>query len=122
VSRQARPQVLQVVFDASESTKGAGAKPAPLFKGTGYLKRGAPERRTIAIHCAACRTLLYRYAKGGTGSLVKCFVERIVEDRTVGDLKCPTCGQQFARPFAISGRPAHKIISGKVFTRGMRRK
>ena len=81
-----------------------------------------PERRTISIHCMGCRTLLYRYSKGGTGGLVKCLVERIVEDRTAGDLRCPRCGQEFARPRMMVGRPAHKIIQGKVFTRGMRRK
>jgi len=84
--------------------------------------KGAPDRRTISIHCLGCRALLYRYKKGGTGGLVKCFVERIAEDRTEGDLKCPRCGQQFARQIAIGGKPAHKIIQGKVFTRGMRRK
>lgn len=80
------------------------------------------ERRTIAIHCSGCRSLLYRYRKGGTGGLVKCFVERIVEDRTDGDLRCPHCSRSFARPIRIGGKEAHKIISGKVFTRGMRRK
>lgn len=80
------------------------------------------KQRTIAIHCAACRTLLYRYRKGGTGGLVKCFVERIAEDRTAGDLRCPACSQAFARPIDIAGRAAHKIIQGKVFTRGMRRR
>ena len=85
-------------------------------------RKGTPDRRTIGIHCLKCRTLLYRYSKGGTGGLVKCFVERIVEDRTEGDLKCPRCGQEFARLTAIGGRPVHKIIQGKVFTRGMRRK
>jgi hypothetical protein len=85
-------------------------------------KKGAPERRTISIQCMKCRSLLYRYRKGGTGGLVKCFVERIVEDRTDGDLKCPNCKQQFARFKMIGGRPAHKIIQGKVYTRGMRRK
>ncbi len=79
-------------------------------------------RRTIGIHCQKCRTLLYRYSKGGTGGLVKCFVERIVEDRTHGDLACPRCGQPFARLKVIGGRPVHWIIQGKVFTRGMRRK
>ncbi|MCP3980209.1 MAG: hypothetical protein GY716_12965 [bacterium] len=69
-----------------------------------------------------CRELLYRYSKGGTGGLVKCLLERIVEDRTAGDLRCHGCGQEFARLMTISGRPAHKIIQGKVFTRGMRRK
>ncbi len=85
-------------------------------------RKGAPDRRTISIHCMKCRVLLYRYKKGGTGGLVKCFVERIVEDRTAGDMKCPECRRHFARAISIGGRPAHKIIQGKVFTRGMRRK
>lgn len=80
------------------------------------------DARTISILCSKCRVLLYRYRKGGTGGLVKCFVERIVEDRTAGDLRCPACGQEFARLKTIGGRPAHKIVQGKVFTRGMRRK
>ena len=84
--------------------------------------KGQPERRTIDIRCNPCRTLLYKYRKGGTGGLVKCFVERIVEDNTAGDLCCPNCGQEFAREIRIGGRAAHKIIQGKVFTRGMRRK
>ena len=33
-------------------------------------KKGVPERRTIGIHCSACRTLLYRYSKGGTIALL----------------------------------------------------
>ena len=86
------------------------------------MARGEPQRRTIAIHCAGCRELLYKYKKGGSGGLVKCFVERIVEDRTAGDLRCPGCGREFARPGELAGRPIHKIIQGKVFTRGMRRK
>jgi hypothetical protein len=78
--------------------------------------------RVIDIHCARCRGLLYRYEKGGVGGLVKCFVEKIVLDATRGDLRCPTCGQEFARFRMISGKPAHKIVQGKVFTRGMRRR
>ena len=80
------------------------------------------EFRTITIHCLKCRTLLYRYRKRGRGGLVKCYVERILQDRTSGDLRCPQCGQEFARPRMIRGRPAHKIIQGKVFTRHMRLK
>ncbi len=80
------------------------------------------ERRTIGIHCAGCRSLLYRYKKGGTGALVKCFVERIVDDRTAGDLRCHVCGREFARERMMAGKPAHKIIQGKVFTRGMRKR
>ena len=80
------------------------------------------ELRTISIHCAKCKTLLYKYHKGGTGGLVKCFLERIVEDQTKGDLKCPRCGQQFARLRTIQNKTAHKIIQGKVYTKGMTRK
>lgn len=78
--------------------------------------------RTIDIHCMKCRTLLYRYRKGGTGGLVKCYEDRIAEDLTNGDLACPQCGQEFARRRMIRGKPAHKIIQGKVFTRHMRRR
>ena len=54
--------------------------------------------------------------KGGTGNLVKCFHERIVEDATQGSsLQCPQCGVQFARPAMIRGKPANKMIGGKVF-------
>lgn len=80
------------------------------------------KRRTISIHCAGCRTLLYRYKKGGTGGLVKCFVDRIAEDHTRGDMCCPKCNKSFARFQMISGKPAHKIIQGKVYTKGMTRK
>ena len=79
-------------------------------------------RRTIGIHCRGCRTLLYKYSKGGTGGLVKCFVARILDDRTAGDLRCHNCGREFARFQMMAGKPAHKIIQGKVFTRGMRRR
>ena len=78
--------------------------------------------RTISIFCAKCQTLLYKYHKGGRGGLVKCLVEHIVEDHTAGDLKCPQCQQEFARLQMIGHRPAHKIIQGKVYTKGMRRK
>lgn len=80
-----------------------------------------PER-SIDIRCAGCRALLYKYRKGGRGGLVKCFVERITDDRTRGDLRCPECDQTFARETRIGGRAAHKIIQGKVFTRGMRQR
>ena len=80
------------------------------------------DARTIAIFCAKCRTLLYRYRKGGSGGLVKVRPGRIAEDYTDGKLTCPGCGQQFARGATIGGGPAYKIIGGKVFTKGMRRK
>ena len=86
------------------------------------MPKGQPKRRTISIHCAKCKALLYRYQKGGRGGLVKCILERIAEDYTHGDMTCPECGQEFARYQMMGGRPAHKIIQGKVYTRGMPRK
>lgn len=71
-------------------------------------------KRTVRISCAQCRALLYKYRKGGKGELVKCFVERIVEDFTTEPCRCPKCGQVFARETMIRGTPAFKMIGGKV--------
>ena len=73
--------------------------------------------RTIRIYCANCRCLLWKYQKGGPGRLVKCFRDKIVKDYTHGDLHCPSCGQAFARETMVYGRPANKIIQGKVTVR-----
>ncbi len=45
---------------------------------------------------------------------MKCFLDRIVEDHTAGDMKCAGCGQEFARARMIGGKPALKIVQGKV--------
>lgn len=73
--------------------------------------------KTVKIYCAKCSGMLYKYRKGGNGALVKCFVERIAEDHTEGDMRCKGCGTEFARLRMIKGKPAHKIIGGKVFMR-----
>ncbi len=70
--------------------------------------------RTVRVYCASCGFYLYKYRKGGGGKLVKCFVDKIVQDNTEGDLRCPSCGQAFARETMVYGRPANKIIQGKV--------
>ena len=75
-----------------------------------------PETR-VDIYCAGCKARLYRYRKGGKGALVKCFVERIVQDYTQTPCTCPECGSVFARPALIRGVPAYKIIGGKVTVR-----
>lgn len=72
----------------------------------------------IEIYCAKCKTLLYKYNKEGPGSLVKCFVSGITEDNTKGDCHCPKCNQQFCRVSELHGRSIHKIVQGKVFTKG----
>ena len=73
--------------------------------------------RVIEIYCQKCSQLLYRYSKLKPGHLIKCYKDRILEDFTNGDLKCPKCGQQFAREAMIHGKPAYKIIQGKVFVK-----
>lgn len=70
--------------------------------------------RTVSIICANCKCKLYKYRKGGKGSLVKCFKERIVEDFTKQQGVCPNCDQTFARDCLIRGTPALKMIGGKV--------
>ena len=74
--------------------------------------------KTIKVYCSNCSTILYKYYKAGNGFLVKCYKERIKEDYTDGDLKCPNCGADFAKERMIHGKPANKIIQGKVYVRG----
>ncbi|MCG9770507.1 hypothetical protein L1D59_18085 [Pseudoalteromonas piscicida] len=70
--------------------------------------------RTVDIYCAECRQQLFKYRKGGKGSLVKCFKERITQDFTANQINCPHCEQEFARDTLVRGAPALKIIGGKV--------
>jgi len=60
---------------------------------------------------------LYKYYKAKEGYLVKCYKDHIKDDYTRGDLKCPNCGIQFARERMVHGRPANKIIQGKVYVK-----
>ena len=86
--------------------------------------------QTVSVNCAKCQERLFRYKKknGTKSSLVKCYIERISED-SVGlleaqiasgatwesfDWRCPICETIFARPAMIHGRPALKIVGGKV--------
>ncbi len=71
--------------------------------------------KTVDVFCSQCKTQLFKYRKGGKGSLVKCFKERISKDFTKSSCTCPNCGIQFARDTLVRGTPAFKIIGGKVF-------
>lgn len=70
---------------------------------------------SVKIYCSSCKTQLFKYKKGGKGSLVKCFKERITEDYTTTPCACPGCETVFAREMLIRGTPAYKIIGGKAF-------
>ena len=75
--------------------------------------------RSVDIFCANCDAQLYGYAKGGKGKLVKVYKERITENYTdggeLGPCHCPKCSKEFARETLIHGRPAYKIVGGKVY-------
>lgn len=73
-----------------------------------------PEQ-TVKIFCQKCKTQLFVYHKGGKGSLVKCFKQRISQDFTRTPCVCPQCESVFARETLIRGTPAYKIIGGKAF-------
>jgi hypothetical protein len=73
--------------------------------------------RFIGVYCSNCSTKLYRYRKGGKGSLVKCFLHKIEKDYTIERSVCPNCKEIFARSTFIRNKPVNKIIGGKVFTR-----
>ena len=85
-----------------------------------------------------CGTRLFRYKKknGTKSNLIKCYVERICEDTAGllasraeaaaagaadadpvgagGEWQCPGCQGTFARDALIHGRPALKLVGGKV--------
>ena len=93
--------------------------------------------QTVSVNCSKCRTRLFRYKKknGTKSNLIKCYIERISED-TAGivesidgadgsreddgkalegqEWSCPDCGQRFGRRTLIHGRPAIKLMGGKV--------
>ncbi|RVU30801.1 hypothetical protein [Neptunomonas marina] len=76
--------------------------------------RAKAPTKTVVVRCSACSTALFKYHKGGKGSLVKCFKTRIAKDYTLTPCVCPECGSEFAREQMIRGVPAYKIISGKA--------
>lgn len=88
------------------------------MNGGNVMSRKKIKAFVIKIRCIGCKTLLYVYRKEGSGSLIKCYVDGILKDYTNGDLRCPQCGQQFARLAKYHNRPAHKIIQGKIIVRG----
>ncbi|WP_460313624.1 hypothetical protein [Aliiglaciecola aliphaticivorans] len=76
----------------------------------------APES-SVDIFCCQCKTQLFKYRKGGKGSLLKCFKQRITKDFTLSPCTCPKCNSIFARDTLIRGTPAFKMIGGKVFSK-----
>lgn len=110
-------------------------RPLLLSSSTSRLPMAAPKRpgaavdgyRTVSVNCAKCSTRLFRYKKknGTKSNLIKCYLERIVDDvegvlsarddaDDVAPYVCPKCDAPFARPATIHGRPAMKFVGGKI--------
>lgn len=78
--------------------------------------------QTVSVICANCQTRLFRYKKknGTKSNLIKCYVERIVEDaynilqQGNDEYQCPQCETNFARATVIRGLPALKLVGGKT--------
>jgi hypothetical protein len=75
----------------------------------------------ISSNCSpltsCCPTHFSFAAKRGNGRLVRCYIERIIQDFTTSPCMCPKCSQQFARPAINRNKPVHKIVGDRVFTR-----
>ncbi len=84
------------------------------------MKKKKQLKFVVKVYCSKCSSLLYLYKKEGAGFLLKCYLSGILKDYTKGNLKCHECGEQFARLARYHNRPAHKIISGKVYVKGGR--
>ena len=79
-----------------------------------------PRYRVVHVDCQ-CGQPLFRYAKGGRGRLIKCFLDQIRRDEVgVGDAPpgarptCPSCGKELGIVRIVRGRPALKLNQGTV--------
>jgi hypothetical protein len=125
------------LLTTSSGRFGMGARYAPVRMLAAPRKKGVDSYQTVSVACQKCDTLLFRYKKknGLKSNLIKCYIERIVQDEhgllkprqqpsTEGasqpcssqsnELHCPTCQSRFARDALIHGRPALKMVGGKV--------
>lgn len=75
---------------------------------------------SVDVTCQ-CGQHLFRYAKGGRGRLIKCFLDQIDQDE-VGVVEaslgarpvCPACGKEVGIVRIVRGRPALKLNQGAV--------
>lgn len=136
-----KASIVLLSFLRIESARAFVASPARIiarpFGKTGLAakpKRGTvvDNYQTVSVNCAKCGFRLFRYKKknGTKSNLIKCYVERIIEDcggilpadhdaGSMGDAPtteyaCPSCDTGFARPTVIRGLPALKLVGGKT--------
>lgn len=82
--------------------------------------------KIIDIHCKHCDSVQLRYQKDGTGGLLRCYLNRIVEEvdgiieKTAqgGKLTCGTCRQVLGTPMVHTDRrPAIRLRPGYTYKR-----
>lgn len=82
------------------------------------------KRRSLEVSCQ-CGERLARYKKGGSGRLVKMFLERIALDYhgifqtepplpLHSDIACPSCHKRVATVQVINGKYAAKLNQGAI--------
>ncbi len=76
--------------------------------------------KAINVECQ-CGYLLFKYYKGGHGRLIKCFLNKLIEDnvgiskRELGERPlCPKCGKSLGTIRLVNGRPALKLNQGTI--------
>lgn len=83
---------------------------------------------TFNLYCAQCGDRVVRYRKEGSGSLVRLYLDRIIEPKPLPGvwqaarksglqpLDCQRCGQPigFPMPRGAGNRPAFRLIKGST--------
>jgi len=84
--------------------------------------------RIFNLHCVRCGARVARYRKEGSGSLVRLYLDRVVEPDSLSALKqatrksglpplnCLECGLAIGLPLAPGpgNRPAYRLIKGST--------
>jgi len=76
--------------------------------------------KSINVECQ-CGYLLFKYHKGGHGRLIKCFLDKIIEDNVGVTLLangerpvCPQCNKALGIIRFVNGKPALKLNQGTI--------
>ena len=78
------------------------------------------------LHCAKCEARVVRYRKEGSGSLVRLYLDKISEPKSLSEFKqvgskselpplnCPNCDEPIGVPMTHGNgnRPAYRLIKG----------
>ncbi len=81
-----------------------------------YRKNRGGTSQIYQINCSNCNNSLLKYQKDGIGTLIRLYVDRIVEPKMNGDsnLICPSCGVLIAISmiYKTEDRSAYRLLRG----------